>query len=276
MFQQIIVPLDGSEDATLAVGPASALAQRLGVPMHVFSLHKPDDDPEEAHDALVAQLGPTGDVPRVVEVAPIRKSVAEDIRELAARNAPSLIVMASHGRGRSAAVIGSVANDILAHGEQPVLLVGPASIAGRFRTHGPALVSVSGDDDRVLLDTTAELLGETDFEPVVIHVMKPDSARQLDLAHLGPSGSDFPMESVAAERAAHALEGSTDRVAIDFDVYHARNPAQAIVEQASARRAGVIVMATHARHGLDRLSHGSVTADVVREAPCPVLVIGLG
>ena len=135
MFQQIIVPLDGSEDATLAVGPASALAQRLGVPMHVFSLHKPDDDPEEAHDALVAQLGPTGDVPRVVEVAPIRKSVAEDIRELAARNAPSLIVMASHGRGRSAAVIGSVANDI---GIEFIENDDAGGYGVRWRDHQPA------------------------------------------------------------------------------------------------------------------------------------------
>jgi len=276
MFQLIIVPLDGSEEATLATGPAYVLARRLGVPVRVLALSKAHEDPTEIHDALVAQLGPTGDLPRVIDVVPIRRSVAEDIRELAAQNASALIVMASHGHGRLAAVVGSVANDILAHAEQAVLLVGPASIPGRFRTDGPALVCVFGDDDRMLLGTTAEFLHETDFDPVVMHVTSPGSAHLLDLAHRQPGGSDVPMESLTAQHAAHDLEGSTDRVAIDFDVYHAKNPALAIVEQASTRRAGVIVMATHARHGLDRLTHGSVTAEVVREAPCPVLVIGLG
>lgn len=275
MFQQIIVPLDGSEEAALAIGPAAALAQRTGVPIHLLALHRDGDDRDEFEAMVLQQLGSTGDVARVVDVAPIKKSVAEDIRDLAARHAPALIVMATHGRGRSAAVIGSVANDILEHPNQPVLLVGPSSISGRFRTHGAALVSVTGDDDRDVLDTTVALLAMTDFDPVVVHVLSPDSARQLDLAHTAPGGSDFPMESAAAERCAHAIEASTDRTNVDFDVYHDKHPARTIVEQASARRSGVIVMATHARHGLDRLSHGSVTADVVRDAPCPVLVTGL-
>lgn len=275
MFQQIIVPLDGSEEAALAIGPAAALAQRTGVPVHIVALHREGDDADELEAMVLEQVGGTGDVPRVVDVSSIRKSVAEDIRDVAARNAPALIVMATHGRGRSAAMVGSVANDILEHPNQPVLLVGPSSISGRFRTHGAALVSVTGDDDRDVLDTTVELLAVTDFEPVIVHVLHPDAARQLDLAHAAPGGADFPVESAAAERCAHALEASTDRTNIDFDVHHDKHPARTIVEQASARRAGVIVMATHARHGLDRLSHGSVTADVVRDAPCPVLVTGL-
>lgn len=275
MFQQVIVPLDGSEEAALAIGPATALAQRTGAPIHVLALHQAGDDRAAIEALVLDQVGSIGDVARVVEVAEIKRSVAEDIRALASRNAPSIIVMASHGRGRSAAVLGSVANDILDHPNQPVLLVGPSAISGRFRTHGPALVSVTGDDDRDVLDTTVELLATTDFEPVVVHVLHPDLARRLDLAHAGPAGSDFPMESVTAERCAHAIEESSDRTDVDFDVHHDKHPARTIVEQASARRAGVIVMATHARHGLDRLSHGSITADVVREAPCPVLVTGL-
>lgn len=191
MFQLIIVPLDGSEEATLATGPAYVLARRLGVPVRVLALSKAHEDPTEIHDALVAQLGPTGDLPRVIDVVPIRRSVAEDIRELAAQNASALIVMASHGHGRLAAVVGSVANDILAHAEQAVLLVGPASIPGRFRTDGPALVCVFGDDDRMLLDTTAEFLHETDFDPVVMHVTSPGSAHLLDLAHRQPGDQTF-------------------------------------------------------------------------------------
>lgn len=275
MFHQIIVPLDGSEAAAVAIGPAAAMAQRLAAPIHILALCGSESERAALEATILEQVGSTGDIVRVIDVAPVERSVAEDITRLAARHAPSLVVMSTHGRGRSAGVLGSVANDILAATDQPVMLVGPTLIPGRFRTHGQALVAVTGDGDREVLDLTVSLLAETDFEPVVAHVVAPAAARQLDAAHLGPTGSDFPMDSVVAERAAHELEQSTDRSAIDFDVYHDKQPAKTITEQAIARRASLVVMATHARHGLDRLSHGSVTADVAREAPCPVLVVGL-
>ena len=275
MFHQIIVPLDGSEAAAVAIGPAAAMAQRLAVPIHILALCGSESERPALEATILEQVGSTGDIVRVIDVAPVERSVAEDITRLAARHAPSLVVMSTHGRGRSAGVLGSVANDILAATDQPVMLVGPTLIPGRFRTHGQALVAVTGDGDREVLDLTVSLLAETDFEPVVAHVVAPAAARQLDAAHLGPTGSDFPMDSVVAERAAHELEQSTDRSAIDFDVYHDKQPAKTITEQAIARRASLVVMATHARHGLDRLSHGSVTADVARKAPCPVLVVGL-
>lgn len=274
MFQQIIVPLDGSEEAACAIGPAAALAVRIGAPLHVVALFANEADRATLEGRVNEQLGSTGDVVRVVEVAPIKRSVAEDIHDLAARHAPSLVVMGSHGRGRSAAVLGSVTADIVRHRGQPVLVVGPSNVAGRFRTHGPAIVAVTGEDQTVL-DTTAALLGETDFEPFVVHVMDPAAARELDLAHTGPGGSDFPMESVVAERGARALEESTDRTNVGFDVFHDKRPARTIVDQALSRRAGLIVMTSHARQGLDLISHGSVAADVIREAPCPVLVVGL-
>jgi nucleotide-binding universal stress UspA family protein len=42
---------------------------------------------------------------------------------------------------------------------------------------------------------------------------------------------------------------------------------------AKERRASVIVMATHGRKGLGHLVLGSVTERVLRDAPCPVLVV---
>jgi nucleotide-binding universal stress UspA family protein len=50
-------------------------------------------------------------------------------------------------------------------------------------------------------------------------------------------------------------------------------PHEVIVETAKARKADLIVMATHGRGGLSHLLMGSVTEKVVRSAPCPVLTI---
>ena len=272
MFQEIIVPLDGSEEAAEALGPASCFARRVSAPIRIVAFHPYDADPTELERTVLEQSEATGEVTRVVEVVPIADSIAGDLRRLADRHGPAMIVMASHGRGRSAALLGSVANDILHRPGQPVMLIGPGYLRGRFRTHGPAIVSVTGADDDDVLQLTTALLAETDLDPFVANVLDPRASRELDLARTGPGGSDLPTDSVGAERAADRLMASSDRAAVDFEVFHDRHVADALVTEATARRASVVVMATHARTGVDRLAAGSVTAEVVRHAPCPVLV----
>jgi nucleotide-binding universal stress UspA family protein len=50
-------------------------------------------------------------------------------------------------------------------------------------------------------------------------------------------------------------------------------PAQEILRIADERQVSLIVIATHGRTGLMRLALGSVAERVVRDAPCPVLVV---
>lgn len=54
----------------------------------------------------------------------------------------------------------------------------------------------------------------------------------------------------------------------------AGSPAQEILEAARRLAPDVIVMGTHGRGGVRRLVLGSVTAEVLRRAPCPVLTVG--
>jgi nucleotide-binding universal stress UspA family protein len=46
-----------------------------------------------------------------------------------------------------------------------------------------------------------------------------------------------------------------------------------ILKIAAETKADLIVMGTHGRGGLSRLLIGSVTEDVMRKAPCPVLTV---
>lgn len=50
-------------------------------------------------------------------------------------------------------------------------------------------------------------------------------------------------------------------------------PAEAIAEFARVMQAELLVIATHGRTGLTRTLLGSVAEQVVRHAPCPVLVV---
>ncbi|MEX2184138.1 MAG: universal stress protein [Chloroflexota bacterium] len=50
-------------------------------------------------------------------------------------------------------------------------------------------------------------------------------------------------------------------------------PGEAIVDAAEAERADLIVLGTHGRTGVNRSLFGSVSDHVVRNAPCPVVVV---
>lgn len=50
------------------------------------------------------------------------------------------------------------------------------------------------------------------------------------------------------------------------------DPAESIIEAAIAERADLIVVGSHQRKGVDRLVMGSVSEQVVRSAPVPVVV----
>ena len=73
------------------------------------------------------------------------------------------------------------------------------------------------------------------------------------------------------EKAAKALEKegvAAVGVAVD------QQAATAIVEEARARKADLIVMGTRGLTGIKHLALGSVADRVVRTAPCPVLTVG--
>jgi len=50
-------------------------------------------------------------------------------------------------------------------------------------------------------------------------------------------------------------------------------PHRQIIEKASAENADLIVLCTHGRSGLSRMLIGSVSAQIVRRATCPVLTV---
>ena len=72
---------------------------------------------------------------------------------------------------------------------------------------------------------------------------------------------------------AFAREGIAARV-LAFPMRPPEDEADAILAAAAQESADLIVLETHGRHGLDRIVHlGSVSERVVRDAPCPVLVL---
>jgi universal stress protein A len=74
------------------------------------------------------------------------------------------------------------------------------------------------------------------------------------------------VEKVASEVTAKGV--SAIGIAVD------RHPANAIIDEAKARKVDLIVMGTRGLTGIKHLALGSVADRVVRTAPCPVLTVG--
>jgi nucleotide-binding universal stress UspA family protein len=86
--------------------------------------------------------------------------------------------------------------------------------------------------------------------------------------------SRVDQERARLETAASALvlRGRRDRVPTSFLIWEG-DPAESIVEAARSERADVIVVGSHGRGAIGRALIGSVSDQVVRHAPCPVLVV---
>ncbi len=96
-----------------------------------------------------------------------------------------------------------------------------------------------------------------------------------------------PGSSVAGEARAEYLAGTTllDHAAalaraqgidrVERTLERAPSAHDAIVAYARTGKLDLIVMGTHARKGLSRLVAGSTAEHVMRDAPCPVLLVHL-
>lgn len=95
------------------------------------------------------------------------------------------------------------------------------------------------------------------------------------LHSITPSEEDIPFPGEAQAR--DALESSAEGIPwnqVVHEVTRGVNAAPTILDYAADHDVDLIVMGSHGRRGFRRLLLGSVTEEVVRMAPCPVLVVG--
>jgi nucleotide-binding universal stress UspA family protein len=156
----ILVPLDGSELAERALGPACSLARATAatlvalrvVPHRELGAHPGLDlqlDSAQRYlvtvaDRVRADRLPTEHVPTVVTEACAGDPAERIVREAHQWKA-SLIVMATHGcGGLSQRALGSVAGAVLERAARPVLLIRPAATRSRV-ADDPATAHAPGD-----------------------------------------------------------------------------------------------------------------------------------
>jgi nucleotide-binding universal stress UspA family protein len=144
-LSRIFVPLDGSGLAEKTLPHACALTKKLNLEMHLVRVYALPRDAYVVADGVIAQ-GPAqyreelekeaetylvgkvaglhaGGIERVVAIV-VQGDAASEIIDLARKTPNSLIAMSTHGRaGIGRWVLGSVAERVIQHAHNPVLLI---------------------------------------------------------------------------------------------------------------------------------------------------------
>jgi nucleotide-binding universal stress UspA family protein len=269
---RIVVPFDGSPLSQRAVHAAGGLAKRAGIPITVFGITSDETERHEvlrAVDDLDSSLGSDVAVEVVVDamgaVVRVPGYVARSIAEEAERDG-AVVCMASHGRsGLGAAILGSTTEQVLRESPRPVVVVGPQFqwLGAHAPTDGRLVVCLDGSK---LAERTLQPAGDWARQfhttPWLIQVAEP----------IGTYAPDFSRDNDAWEtnyvrRLSHGVPHA------EYEVLHGHDVARELADLPNRWPVDMLVMASHGRSGLSRLTLGSVTMKVVHHAPCPVLVV---
>jgi nucleotide-binding universal stress UspA family protein len=261
-INDVLVPLDGSRFAERAIGFAAEVADRTGSSLTLISC-APDDEAAARATYLEGRARDFVRRPDVGTVVSSDGSAADAINE---RSGPgTLVCMSSHGRGRSAALLGSVAESVLRAIRSPILLVGPRVPAHAWLGAGRIVACIDGTAEAAaVLDPAAAFATALGMPLWLTEVISPEAAAEQE-------GLDV-METGSLVFAARRL----GPVVVGWDILHDPNAARALVEHAQTGPVSMLVLAAHAATGWHRLTAGSVTATVVHGAPVPVLVVPAG
>jgi nucleotide-binding universal stress UspA family protein len=264
-MEKILVCLDGSP-ASEAVFPAIMPLVRAYAPevavLYVFE----DPDASYMPPARIAKACSALRHTNVNAHLELRDGMpAEEIVRAAREKKADLIALSTHGRrGAVRLIAGSVAEDVLRHADVPVLVTRPSAVV---RENRRIVVALDGSPrSEAILSDVERLARKLDAEIHVVRVVQPVIASGMGEAPVVlPPEDPMPylkgvvrrLEAAGLKARAVALEGGA---------------ADSILRYVEDTSPFLLGLATHGRSGLARILLGSVAEEVVRKAPCPVLL----
>jgi nucleotide-binding universal stress UspA family protein len=257
VYAEVIVAHDGSPAASRALVTGGHLATAWGCPVHVVHV---------SNEAAVPVFDSGGLPTEVIHADDVTSTLIE-VQE----SRQALLCLASRGRSAvGTALFGSVTADLLRRTHVPMVLTGPGHDPSVDASPAPsrALVCLDGSPtSEVIVPIARQWARELGLHLTFLHVAYPPGERGMD------SGAVDDHTAAAIEQVIrHGRSVVDDGMDASWAVVRHTTPAVAILAEAEHHRADLVLMATHGRSGLERVLVGSVTAEVVRRAPMPVVV----
>ena len=289
-YRKILVPLDGSELAEQAFGPALAITEAmsgylsclqvvLGLtqstdPLLNYRVIEARKEAANLYFGMLKSRHPKARRP--IETITAVGSAANVIIATAKEHNIDLIVLSSHGRtGLARWVYGNVTAKIVRRAPCDTLVI---------RTLGPATELFS--TNRILVPMDGSTLSENAISPAValasafdmgILLLRVSPTIHSELEPMSSRSMFERLEARASDEALTYLQGVQasliqERIPVDIKSVQGL-AAAAIVDCARNHQIDLIVMSSHGRSGIGLWLMGSVTEKVLRKASCSTLVV---
>jgi nucleotide-binding universal stress UspA family protein len=264
VIERILVTTDGStesEHAFAAMMPVVRSDDPDVAVLHVVEQREDSFRPPERVVKACRALRENG-VNARLEIRDGRP--AEEIARLG--NRMDLVVMATHGRsGFRRILVGSVTEAVLRRLEVPILVTRPGTAV---RTWSPMAVALDGSPrSEQILEDVVPLARRLKASVELIQAVLPP----ITMSGLGDVGGvqihEDPLPYLERVKTRLSSEGIDARV----KALEGRAGSE-ILRYARDRGISLLCMTTHGRTGLLRALMGSITDEVIRHAPCPVLL----
>lgn len=296
MFKNILLPLDGSHLAEAALLPAAWLSKKLNAT--VMLIHVMEENPpqaihgehhirseDEACDYLT-QIGKTRFDPHVkveyhVHTDEVR-NVPLSITSHASEFGSDLIIMCAHGQGGLRdLILGSIAQQVIASGKTPVLLIKPEEYLNEETQ--PFHKLLVGLDNLPEHEASLQVAGEfalaiqAQLHLVnVVQTVETLKGSQAAASKLLPSTAAVMLD-LTVSAAQDYLEGRakiwrerglTVRIKVRRgDVAHE------LILEAGESHSDLMVIGTHGKAGIGAFWSGSVAPKLVAKTDLPLLLV---
>ena len=292
-IRNILVPVDFSPMSIRTIGVAKSFAQRFGASVHLayvheffssailaapappfipYSVYPYDQQSEKSAARRLAAIGRQNDVSPVTTHVLAGARAFDQICRLAKNLPADLIIMPTHGRtGLKHVLIGSTAERIVQHSPCPVVI----SKNGASISINTIVVPVDFSDcSRRGLNDAIIFAKKVAAKVIVLHVIEPECQYVANAwAMYDVKGLRESREEEAARQMQNFLS-SIKFGRVEFEsAIETGHPVSEIAGFARNRGVDLIITSTHGRTGLKRVLLGSTAEQLVRSAPCSVLVL---
>jgi len=289
MYQNILVPLDGSQVASSVLPYVANLAKRLGARvtlLTVFTLRQREARGLETEVRAEAQAMGRREAQRLAEAGTLADTLvvsgrpAEQIVNQAEARNFDLIAIGTRGQsGIRRRLVGSVTDEVVRSSRVPVLVLSPRAVERSAQTgYGLSSITVPLDGSELaeyVLPYAEELAQRLSLEINLLRVVQVAS-----LAYFAGDGvpmNTLPLEEELEAEATAYLSKVADnlraRGLTTTPVALKGSPALSIVDHLKNLADNLVAICTHGRSGLGRLLIGSVADSIIRSSGAPVLAI---
>lgn len=262
MYQNVIVPFDGSLSARSALAPAADLAWRCEA--RVVIVNNTDANDQVSRDALKTRaMSMSGaDVDFWVD---LDRSIGQAVIEAAKHRDDPLVCVSVRTRTtgiRRRQVLTAMAAEVLTQAPAPVLAIGPETDVSRGLGMDEVLVALDGSAaSEQILPTAVDWAKALKLRLVIAGVVRS-----------GGGG----IETHAGE--ASYLQGHVAKVArevndADFELLEAVDPASGLTDWLADHPMALVAMTTHGRSGVNDKPLGRVAQAVLTRSRRPMLFL---